>query len=147
MKHHFYILLVIAILGFPAVLPAQQGSANRIVVRIENVQTNKGVIRCGLHTRSNWLEAEKAVSWVDATYRPDGSARCVFEGVPKGQYGVGAFHDSDADHDMDTNFLGIPSEGVCASTDPDATMGPPDFSGAKFEHKNATTRVTCTMRY
>jgi uncharacterized protein (DUF2141 family) len=122
--------------------------AGRIILAIQNVQHHKGVIRCGLYERENWLDAEDAVEWVDAEYKSGSTAECVFSGIEAGTYGVGVFHDADADHDMDSNFLGIPSEAVCASKDPEASMGPPDFDGAKFEHSaEETTAIACTMRY
>jgi uncharacterized protein (DUF2141 family) len=129
--------------------PASAGeSGGDVVLQIGGVTDDpQGVVRCGLYTKSSWLEPEDAIQWVDATYTDDGGASCVFEDVDPGTYGVGVFHDADADHDMDSNFLGIPSEGVCASNDPGANMGPPKFEGAKFQHGDERTEVACTMNY
>lgn len=149
-----HLLLLVAFL-YVFVPPIQElaaesegGQAGRIVLKIQNVQHQKGVIRCGLYEQKNWLDAEDAVEWVNAEYTSGATAKCVFPGIEGGTYGIGVFHDADADHDMDSNFLGIPSEAVCASKDPEASMGPPEFDAAKFEHSaEGATEVACTMRY
>ena len=124
----------------------ESAEAGDVVVEIANLENQKGVVRCGLYTKSSWLQPEKAVQWVDATYGDEETAECRFEEIEPGTYGVGAFHDADSDHDMDSNFLGIPTESVCASDDPGGRMGPPKFKGAKFRHRRQTTSVPCTMR-
>lgn len=143
------ILSIVVALGVWA-SPADAGSDDgaAIVLEITDVEHDRGVIRCGLYTKSSWLEPEDAVEWVDADYGEGEAATCRFDGIEGGTYGVGVFHDEDADHDMDSNVLGIPSEGVCASNDPEGNMGPPDFEGAKFIHdESGRTDVSCTMRY
>lgn len=123
-------------------------SAGEIVLDIREVTDDpEGVIRCGLYTKSSWLQPEDAVQWVDATYTGDGGAVCQFQGIESGTYGIGVFHDADDDHDMDSNLVGIPQEGICASNDPEGRMGPPDFEAARFRHGGERTEVTCTMNY
>ena len=45
---------------------------------------------------------------------------------------MAAYHDENGNGKLDTNFLGIPSEGVAASNDAKGTMGPPSYEKAKF---------------
>lgn len=145
--------IAVSVLSLLVVVPPQPGVAESsesadIVVEVEGLDSREGVVRCGLYTKSSWLQPEKAEDWVDAEYGADGTAECRFDEIEEGTYGVGAFHDSDGDHDMDSNVLGIPTEGVCASRDPEGGMGPPEFSGARFEHEGGSeTTVSCTMRY
>lgn len=129
-------------------LASANEATGAVVLKIQNVSENpRGTIRCGLYERSSWMEPERAVQWVDATYTDAREAICRFEGIESGTYGIGVFHDSDDDHDMDSNVVGIPSEGVCASNDPEANMGPPAFDDAKFRHEGERTEVACTMNY
>jgi uncharacterized protein (DUF2141 family) len=145
----FATLAVCVLAGFWAG-PVEAGSDGGagIVLEIGDVEPERGVLRCGLYTESNWLESEDAVEWVEADYGEEDIATCRFDDIESGTYGVGVFHDEDADHEMDSNVLGIPSEGVCASNDPEGSMGPPEFQGAKFSHDGSDrTGVSCTMRY
>ena len=56
----------------------------------------------------------------------------LFENIPKGVYAVACFHDENNNGKMDTNFLGIPSEGTAASNNAEGFLGPPKFKDAKF---------------
>lgn len=131
--------------AFPAVVSAGDDKGD-IILEIVEVKNRDGTIRCGLYREDSWLKPPKAVRWVDAEYR-DGKAYCTFYDISPGEYAIGSFHDADDDHDMDTNLIGIPSEGVCASNDPKGRMGPPKYDGAKFDHGSGDTEVRCTMRY
>lgn len=127
---------------------AEASEGADIVVEVSGLEDDDGVVRCGLYTETSWLDAEEAVEWVDAEYGDEKTARCTFEAIESGVYGVGAFHDQDADHDMDSNLFGVPTEGVCASNDPEPKLRAPRFEGAKFDHDTSErTSVPCTMRY
>jgi uncharacterized protein (DUF2141 family) len=78
---------VVALAGVASAVHAGEGPAVefRAVVRAE-----QGVVRCGLFTEQGWLKAP--VQGVVATIHGD-AALCVFKGVPKGVYGISAFHD------------------------------------------------------
>lgn len=60
------------------------------------------------------------------------TAQCVFDGLVPGEYAVAAFHDENANNDLDRNFLGIPSEGTGASNDAHNMFGPPSYDDARF---------------
>jgi len=47
--------------------------------------------------------------------------------LPKGKYGVVAFHDLNNNEKLDTNFIGIPTEPYGFSNDARAMLSKPDF--------------------
>lgn len=59
--------------------------------------------------------------------------------LPSGFYAVVAIHDEDGDGELDTNFLGIPREGLGSSNNPRGGFGPPRFEDARFTLKEAHT--------
>ncbi|MDF1799287.1 MAG: DUF2141 domain-containing protein, partial [Planctomycetota bacterium] len=69
----------------------------------------------------------------DASFRSltvaieDGEATGMFHGVPHGEYALWACHDEDADGELDTNFIGMPKEGVGVSGPPPSFL--PTFDG------------------
>ncbi len=144
MRPIIYIFLLLGV-AVPSAALASDDTGD-IVLEIVGLENQDGTIRCGLYQEKSWLKPPKAVRWVDAEYR-DGKAYCTFHDIEPGEYGIGSFHDADDDHDMDTNLIGIPKEGVCASNDPKARMGPPDYDEARFDHGAGDTSVRCTMRY
>ncbi len=56
-----------------------------------------------------------------------------FEGVPAGAIAVAAFHDVDADFQLDTNALGVPTERWGVSRGGRGTFGPPSFADSRLE--------------
>jgi uncharacterized protein (DUF2141 family) len=145
MMKRIVVTIFVVALAVPLMAHAEDARGD-IVMEIVGLKNREGTIRCGLYKEDTWLKPPKAVRWVDAEYK-DGRAYCTFHDIAPGEYGIGSFQDADDDHDMDTNLIGIPSEGVCASNDPKGKMGPPDYDGAKFDHDDGDTTVRCTMRY
>jgi len=60
--------------------------------------------------------------------------KCIveFENIPEGVYAISCFHDENNNDKMDTNFIGIPSEGTAASNNAEGVLGPPKFKDAQF---------------
>jgi uncharacterized protein (DUF2141 family) len=55
-----------------------------------------------------------------------------FEDLPFGEYAIKAFHDEDANNDLNTNILGIPVEDYGFSNNARGMFGPPSWQDAKF---------------
>jgi len=107
------------------------------------MRSAQGVVRCGLFTEKGWLKTP-----VQAAVAPirGGAALCVFKGVPKGVYGISAFHDENINGKLDTNFIGLPTEDYCASRDARGSFGPPSFSDAKFSYTGGAKRLSARMK-
>ena len=50
-----------------------------------------------------------------------------------GDYAVSLIHDENGNGKLDTNFLGIPKEGVGFSQNPKISFGPPSYVASKFD--------------
>ena len=70
-----------------------------------------------------------------------GRAAVVFEDVPAGPYAVSVFHDEDLDFELDTGFMGIPSEKWGVSRDAGGFFGPPTFNQARLELADGEDQV------
>jgi uncharacterized protein (DUF2141 family) len=66
--------------------------------------------------------------------------------VPKGVYGISAYHDENSNKKLDTNFVGMPTEDYCASRNARGTFGPPSFEDAKFSYAGGTKRLEARMK-
>jgi uncharacterized protein (DUF2141 family) len=56
----------------------------------------------------------------------------VLDNLPAGEYAISVYHDENDNKKMDTNFWGIPKEGVGASNNARGHLGPPRYNDAKF---------------
>lgn len=50
-----------------------------------------------------------------------------------GDYAVSLIHDENGNGKLDTNFLGIPTEGVGFSKNPKLSFGPPTYVASRFD--------------
>lgn len=59
-----------------------------------------------------------------------------FKDLNYGDYAISVHHDVNNDGKVNTNFVGIPKEGLGASNDAKGFMGPPSFDKAKVSLKS-----------
>jgi len=70
--------------------------------------------------------------------------RLVFSDLADGQYAVKVFHDENGNHSLDTNMLGVPSEGYGFSNNA-GSFGPASFKDASFSLQ-ADAQITIHIR-
>ena len=64
-----------------------------------------------------------------------------------GYYAVALFHDENGDHHLNTNALGIPTEGYGFSNNPTLYFGPPDLGKVRFSLHPGDNAVAVRMKY
>lgn len=127
----------------PAAEPARD-----LVVNMDGFRTAEGVVYVALFRAADGFPGErgKALAGQETRISPRKKrARVVFSALPPGTYAVAVLHDEDGDGALDTNVLGIPTEGVGASNNA-RNLGPPSFEDAAFTHP-AAGRVLIYVRY
>lgn len=73
----------------------------------------------------------------------DKKTTITLKDIPAGVYAVSAFHDTNDNKKMDTNFFGIPKEPIGISNNAKGFMGPPKYKDAKFiVNKDITLSIT-----
>ncbi len=62
--------------------------------------------------------------------------------LPNGKYAVSAVYDENSNEEMDTNFMGIPTENYGFSNDARGRFGPPKLEDQLFElNENKTISI------
>jgi len=77
----------------------------------------------------------------------DKRARCDFEDMPKGTYALAVVHDKNMNGKLDTNFMGIPTEGYGFSNNAKALLSAPSFSAASFPYDGEDLDLTISLHY
>ena len=149
MKTHYSV--VKSILLFAVIAPTaspQNDSESAIRVHIEGLHSDRGQVVCALFAAADDFpkRIDRAFARTTAPIM-SGHATCEFPRVPAGAYAVSVFHDENLNGRLDTNWLGIPREGVGASNNPKPRMGPPRFAAAGFQHSAASTDLEIIMHY
>ena len=76
-----------------------------------------------------------------------GVIRLVARDLPPGRYAVNAFHDENGNGELDTNLVGIPSEGYGFANDPVIRFGPPEFDAAAVTVGKSSEVAVLTLNY
>jgi uncharacterized protein (DUF2141 family) len=141
-------LISILLFGVIARTASPQKSENAIRAHIEGLHSDRGQVVCALFAAADDFpkRIDRAFARVAAQII-SGRATCEFPGVPAGVYAVSVFHDENLNGRLDTNWLGIPREGVGASNNPKPRMGPPKFAAAEFQHSGTPMDVEIIMHY
>jgi uncharacterized protein (DUF2141 family) len=137
------LLVVLVLLSFTA--RAENGA--RMTVRVLNLRNESGQVLCALHLRPESMANPDLAFRKARADIAHGEARCVFEEVPAGDYVVAVVHDENSNYRLDTNFLGIPREGVGVSRDAHGFMGPPRFEDARFHFDGSAAPILVHMVY
>ena len=121
---------------------------NLIHVEIGGLRNDKGKVRCALFSSASDFpkHAERAVGRAAAVVA-DRHAVCEFPGVVPGTYAVSLVHDENSNGRLDTNFMGIPREGVGASNNAKGHFGPPKFDAASFRYSGGRLDLKITIDY
>jgi uncharacterized protein (DUF2141 family) len=130
-------------------LPQSQApAANAIRVEINGLRNDKGQVHCALYSSAEGFpkRADKAAARVIAPIT-DKRAVCEFLGAAPGTYAVSVFHDENSNGKLDTNFMGIPREGVGASNGARGHLGPPKFDAAAFRFQGGRLELKITIAY
>lgn len=126
---------------------AAEASAARIAVTVTGLKSYAGGVYVGLYaTPSKFLNGTQvdAMKKVRASTAP---VTVVFDNLVPGTYAVGAYHDENNNDHLDTNFLGLPTEGYALSNGVRAVMAKPTFQQAAFSVGNAGAAVSLQIRY
>jgi uncharacterized protein (DUF2141 family) len=75
----------------------------------------------------------------------DGAALCTFD-APAGSYAIVAMHDENANGKLDTNLVGVPTEGYGASRNAHGTFDP-KYEDARFDYRGGSLTMPITLRY
>ncbi len=137
-KNMKQLLLTIAFIFIGLTAVTAQDSYS-LTINFTGMESDKGAVFIGVHnTKEGFLKKRYKEAVVKIT---DNKATVVFEGLPKGEYAVSAFHDENDNKKMDTNFIGIPKEPIGISNDAKGFMGPPKYKDAKFTITENTAMV------
>lgn len=127
------ILLGIIISG---VVGQEQSTQGDLTVFINGFDNEEGVVKIALNDTQEDYEAKDQAFRGGETKIDKETAILTFENIPHGEYAIKIYHDEDNDNELDTNFLGMPTEEYGFSNDARGSFGPASWEDAKFIFKS-----------
>jgi len=141
-----FAVLMFAILPAPAFA---QPSCPGIHVKILNIRNSTGTVACALFESPDGFPYEylRSATNVMVIKIRKAQARCDFEDIPPGTYAMAVVHDENMNGKLDTNWLGLPTEGYGFSNNAKALLSAPSFSDASFTYDGQNVDLTMSLQY
>ena len=119
-----------------------------IEVNISGIRNQNGIIRILLFNSSEGFPSEHQKSYTmrNVTIEQD-SLTVKLQAIPFGTYAISVLHDENSNGKLDTNWIGIPQEGVGVSNNVKSRLGPPKFSDCMFKLNTKKVVQNIKMNY
>ena len=118
-------------------------------MKILNIKNSTGTIACALFESSEGFPKDylhSATNIMSIKIRGK-QASCDFQDIAPGTYALAVIHDENMNGKIDTNLVGIPTEGYGFSNDAKAMFSAPSFSAARFPYDGRTLDLTISLHY
>jgi len=142
-------LCAVLMLANPAAIAFAQSPCPGIHVQILGIRNSIGAVACALFESPAGFPAEFLLSATNIMMIKikDTQARCDFEDIPPGKYALAVIHDENMNGKLDTNRLGVPTEGYGFSNDARAFLSAPSFRAASFSYDGRNVDMTISLNY
>lgn len=140
--------IVLLLVHFPGLVLAQARCPG-IHVQILNIRNSTGTVACALFESPEGFPTEylRAATNIMVIKVRAKQARCDFEDIALGTYALVVIHDEDMNGKLETNWLGVPTEGYGFSNDVSAALGAPSFTAASFAYDGRILDLTISLHY
>lgn len=147
MKNILYLIFFsIFVISLSANQSDEAKSKGILIVKFDGIQSNNGNIKFALCNSADNYEDNKSPFIGKSISISKNTAIVEFDSLPFGEYAIKAFHDEDANSDLNTNILGIPTEDYGFSNNARGLFGPPSWDDAKFKLTNEKKIVEIKIR-
>jgi uncharacterized protein (DUF2141 family) len=151
----FILLLLLSIAVITGQLSADTPSprtdgvqSGRIRIRVFDLRNHDGDIGIALFSEKKGFPGKSDRAFMKGGISSEGETHVyVFENIPYGTYAVSIMHDENRNGKLDSNFIGIPKEGVGASNNPRSRFGPPSFEDSSFQLDRSEVDLEVHIRY
>jgi len=111
---------------------SQGGAAHaKLVLRVEGLSNSDGQLLIGLYDAEDGYKTDQEL--IGKTVKVDDTAvEVVFDNLLVGRYAFKVFHDENSDGELNTNFMGIPSESYGFSNNASDPFSAPEWKETRF---------------
>lgn len=136
-----------ALLLCAAVTTTGLAHAEELQITLAGVEHDRGNVRIGLYADPKTFRKEAKSFATKQAPAAAGNLTLVLRDIPPGRYAIMAYHDENANGELDRRFGMFPAEGYGLSNNP-KVIGPPAFEDSAFDvSAGAATAITIDMRY
>jgi uncharacterized protein (DUF2141 family) len=127
----------------------QSAVAATLTVDVRGLRNDRGEVGFALFRTAEGYPQEtvRAVRTATVAAAKRTGVLVVFSDLAPGPWALAVLHDENANGRLDTNLLGVPVEGIGASSDATRRLGEPRFEDARFELGAEDVKVEVVLRY
>jgi uncharacterized protein (DUF2141 family) len=119
--------------------------AAELIVRVDGIRAQTGLLRVALVDGPQGWDGTAAPVKADGAPPRGDAATFVFKDLAPGTYAVMISHDENGNGKLDSNFIGMPTEGYGFSNNP-KVMRKPTWEEARFELAADPTSIDVALR-
>ena len=119
-------------------------SAATVQVKVDGIRNDKGAVQVALCDAATY---PKNCRYTATAPAQAGSVTVDVPDVPSGTWAALAYHDENSNKKLDTNFVGMPTEGYGFSNGAKGNFGPPKFKDTAITVGEGTTTALMTLKY
>ena len=128
-------------------LAATAANAADLTVTVKDVRNASGTVFLVVYDESSFGKPQLAKVRQKAP-AAKGDVTFVIHDLPAGKYAVSSYQDENGNGKLDTNSLGVPTEGYGFSNDAQGNAGPPKFAQAAFDFDGKTAKsIAFSLNY
>jgi uncharacterized protein (DUF2141 family) len=117
---------------FAQTIPPKKIESGNLIIKIIGFNSEEGKCWFGLDNAEEIYESEDTVFIGKILPIVNGEVNLTIDSLAYGNYAIKVFYDENNNGELDTNFLGIPSEDYGYSNNASGWLGPPNWDDAKF---------------
>jgi uncharacterized protein (DUF2141 family) len=143
MKIIYLLILVLVQFTFAQDSTKSEPQTGNLTLNITGFENNEGSVRIALANSKEGYQTDDEVFGAVIISISENKAQHIFEDLPFGIYAIKTFHDENENGELDTNFLGIPSESYGFSNNAKGSFGPASWEDAlfKFDKDSMITEI------
>lgn len=127
---------------------AEIGGSASLEVVVSGLRSDRGQVRVFLFDSADGYPSKRErAAHKSSSSVSNGVGMVRFSGLQPGTYAAFAYHDEDGNGDLQSNWIGMPKEGVGASKNARGRMGPPRFKDAAFNLKQGPSKISFKLTY
>jgi len=136
-KTIFACTMLTAVSSLSTVFLMTNATAAELKINVSSIPSSQGHLLVALFSGEESYTSGKS-QWSSRIKVSGDKEQVTFTNLPDGEYAVKMYHDENDNMELDTNILGIPSEGYGFSNNK-GQFGQPDYQDASFMVKKSTS--------
>jgi uncharacterized protein (DUF2141 family) len=132
----------------PAAAEPKPSATSRLTITVNGFKNDRGQAGIAVFRSADGFPSDhRKAALGKALAIQQGKVQWTIPGIESGKYAILVLHDENSNGKMDTNLLGIPTEGYGVSRDARRPFGPPLFEDAAIVVTGAGRAVRIQVKY